>query len=64
MLAAYIYLILLIADNGYYLYADDKVSQLNLSRPWENPDPSSTDEEETIMDEVASHIMYICLRIG
>ncbi|XP_045123041.1 eukaryotic translation initiation factor 2-alpha kinase 3-like isoform X2 [Portunus trituberculatus] len=50
-------------DNGYYLYADDTSSQLNLSRPWNRPS-TEEEEEETIMDEVTSQIMHICFHIG
>lgn len=50
-------------DNGYYLYADDTVGQLNLSRPMNRPDPDDEDDE-TLMDEVTSQIMHICFHIG
>ncbi|XP_053629408.2 eukaryotic translation initiation factor 2-alpha kinase 3 isoform X2 [Cherax quadricarinatus] len=51
-------------DNGYYLYADEKIGQLNLSRPWEQPDTTPAPEEDTIMDEVAAKIIHICFHIG
>ncbi|XP_045613966.2 eukaryotic translation initiation factor 2-alpha kinase [Procambarus clarkii] len=51
-------------DNGYYLYADESTSQLNLSRPWENPDDIPAEEEDTIMDDVAAQIMLICFHLG
>lgn len=54
-----------VADNGYYLYADDRVRQLNLSqRPFENPEASTSNDDGTILDEVASHIIHICFHIG
>ncbi|XP_071513696.1 eukaryotic translation initiation factor 2-alpha kinase-like [Panulirus ornatus] len=48
-------------DNGYYLYDDKNSGHLNLSRPWENPNPTSDD---SIMDDVAAQFLLICFHIG